>query len=814
MGMGPRLAAATLLAVASGPVGGAAVLAADEVPYNSKLELNAGGRAFEGTDGYLTLGGLAGVGLDPDYEQGFAFLDLRGHQLIEGDQAYNAALGYRWADWSDGSVWGVNAGLSGRSRDGDWYTWCNFGVERLSPDFDLRANGYLLCGDGEHDLRCEAQGFQGNSLLVANRADLGMEGFDVSLGAGSTALIPGTELYGKLEFYWFTAAYDDDALGGRAELEWQVHDSVALSGWVSHDTLFETSGLVGIRVSLGGPAERADRLRDDFGTGERLVSFIERRDLMAINEDALDGGSEGPLVDGNGDAIPFWHVDNTAAPGGDGTYERPFDTLAEAGAEAGTTGPGDVIIFHVGDGTTNAQQDGITLQDDQYFIAGSFDRTFRLGGKDIRLDSFFQEEGRPQMTDSDGDALRLADNNYTGGYDIVGAAQQGVSGDGIAGLTMFDVGIYGSGGSGVELTNSTGSFLFSGMTVSGNDGDFAVDDAGGGFNLLGMAGDITIEDTLCSDNGVAGGAIRQYDCVEISSQASGDLAVVLRNSRILDNWGNGFETHQTGAGRVTLLLEANLLQRNTESAITLNLDEGSGDADWTLRGNTIVDNGWSGLQLNKGGSGTLRMLVEGNRIADNTTIANLDLSESAGIALATSSGPNDLVIRDNLISGHAGNGIFMVTTPSESGVVNRVLISGNEITGNGFGRPDDLRGGITFFAFQLETAAIPSGFEVTLTDNLLAGNALYGMQAFVTSLTGAPPFAGGTICVNAQDNQGGDSLFLNAGTNQTQTFPGPVNVVRVAGGNLFQDPAFGGNANPVVTSGMIGSRACQTVQGF
>ena len=54
MGMGPRLAAATLLAVASGPVGVAAVLAADEVPYNSKLELNAGGRAFEGTGGYLT----------------------------------------------------------------------------------------------------------------------------------------------------------------------------------------------------------------------------------------------------------------------------------------------------------------------------------------------------------------------------------------------------------------------------------------------------------------------------------------------------------------------------------------------------------------------------------------------------------------------------------------------------------------------------------------------------------------------------------------------------------------------------------------
>ena len=98
-GLWLRLAAATLLAVASGPVGGVAARAADEVPYNSKLELNGGGRAFEGTDGYLTLGGLAGIGLDPDYEQGLGFVELQGHQLLEGDRAYNATLGYRWADW-------------------------------------------------------------------------------------------------------------------------------------------------------------------------------------------------------------------------------------------------------------------------------------------------------------------------------------------------------------------------------------------------------------------------------------------------------------------------------------------------------------------------------------------------------------------------------------------------------------------------------------------------------------------------------------------------------------------------------------------
>ncbi len=826
-GAWPQIAAAALLALAGVLQVGEAVRA-DEVPFNSKFEVNAGGKAFEGTDGYLTLGGLAGLPLDRDYENGMAFVDLEGHQLLEGDRAYNASLGYRWADWSNGTVWGVNAGVSGRSKDGDWYRWCNFGVERLAPDFDLRANGYLLCGEGQQNVRCEAVGFESNSLLVANRADLGLQGFDLSIGADDSSLLgqplfDGSDLYGKLEFYYFFGAFDGDAVGGRAQLDWQVSDNIALNGWVSYDTLFETSGLVGVTVSFGGPAQRSDR-QDGLGTGERLVSFIERRTLMAIHEDAFDKGSTGPLKDGSGDAIPFWHVDNTAPAGGNGTYEHPFDTLADAGAEAGTTGPGDVIIFHVGDGTTNQQQDGITLQDRQYLIGGSFDRSFRLGGKDILLGEFFQEEGRPVMTDSDGDALRLANGNYTAGFDIRNAAGNGVHGSAINGLTMIDVGIYDSVGSGIAIEGGSGDFLFRALQVVGNDGLLAApdDDGGGGFNLLAMTGTVTLEDSNCEASGLFGGDESVYDCLEVRSAATGDLAVAIRRSSFINNWGNGIETHVAGSGRFDLTIEDTLVADNTESAIALQSDfQTSGDFGAALRRLTIDSNGWAGIELaHLAGGGDFAVLVEDSQIIDNSTRSNFDPLRQSGIGLTSRGGLTELVLRGNIISGHAAAGVDVEATPQqEGGTLIRAYLADNVITGNGFGRTDDYTGGVILWAsstdVDLDSNPVMDGtgrIEATLLRNVLDSNNANGLFAVpVRGYVGFPEWPSATLCVDIRQNSGGDRLFLDNGSNFTYSFP--PDFEQIAGGNFFQDPASGGNANPVVTSGAIGSRNCETPAG-
>ena len=64
-------------------------------------------------------------------------------------------------------------------------------------------------------------------------------------------------------------------------------------------------------------------------------------------------------------ANPVWYVDNTAAAGGDGTSDNPFNTLVEA---QNASAANDTIFVYHGDGTTTGQNAGITLKDGQHLI--------------------------------------------------------------------------------------------------------------------------------------------------------------------------------------------------------------------------------------------------------------------------------------------------------------------------------------------------------------------------------------------------------------------------------------------------------------
>ena len=57
-----------------------------------------------------------------------------------------------------------------------------------------------------------------------------------------------------------------------------------------------------------------------------------------------------------------WYVDNTAAAGGDGTSDGPFDALADVTGATGPDAAGDIIYLHSGTGTYTG---GITLLNTQ-----------------------------------------------------------------------------------------------------------------------------------------------------------------------------------------------------------------------------------------------------------------------------------------------------------------------------------------------------------------------------------------------------------------------------------------------------------------
>ena len=50
-----------------------------------------------------------------------------------------------------------------------------------------------------------------------------------------------------------------------------------------------------------------------------------RNDYVALSQSTATGGT--PLTDADGNPFRVTHVDSDAAPGGDGTFERPLNNL-------------------------------------------------------------------------------------------------------------------------------------------------------------------------------------------------------------------------------------------------------------------------------------------------------------------------------------------------------------------------------------------------------------------------------------------------------------------------------------------------------
>ena len=63
--------------------------------------------------------------------------------------------------------------------------------------------------------------------------------------------------------------------------------------------------------------------------------------------------------------IDVIHVDNAAPPGGNGTAEHPFNSLAAAQAASAVN---DIIYVHRGNGTTDGYDTGIVLKNDQMLL--------------------------------------------------------------------------------------------------------------------------------------------------------------------------------------------------------------------------------------------------------------------------------------------------------------------------------------------------------------------------------------------------------------------------------------------------------------
>ncbi len=240
----------------------------------------------------------------------------------------------------------------------------------------------------------------------------------------------------------------------------------------------------------------------------------------------------------------MFHVDNTAAAGGDGSLDTPFNTLADANAAAGQAG--DVIYINRGDGTSTGMDQGLTIASDDQSVIGSGSAFVYDGGR------FTTATGQSFS----GSVLRAA-----------GTAPVMTNGAG-SGITVAAAGV-----------------SISGVTVDGatQHGIYAA--ASGGDDL----GTLTLQNVTLSNNA--------DDGLHVAASGAGSaIDAALTNVRAEGNH-NGIRYYAQDNGSVTGMMESSVATANTQHGVIIYDDSTAGSIDVDLGGGAR-SSGLNGLYSN------------------------------------------------------------------------------------------------------------------------------------------------------------------------------------------------------------------------
>ena len=118
--------------------------------------------------------------------------------------------------------------------------------------------------------------------------------------------------------------------------------------------------------------------------------------------------------------VYFDHADSNAAAGGNGTFEHPFNNLADL--QTGSN-PGDILYVHansVFDGAINPLNQGFTLQDNQRFLGenGGLPHSVNYAVRPGRDAGLNVGGATPIIDNSNGNSITLANNNEVSGFNI------------------------------------------------------------------------------------------------------------------------------------------------------------------------------------------------------------------------------------------------------------------------------------------------------------------------------------------------------------------------------------------------------------
>ena len=377
-------------------------------------------------------------------ENGVFYGDLR----MMGDNADNRegniGFGYRKIQ-NLGNIKGIVGGHSWIDRRktarGSKFHQLTVGAEWLGESVDVLANGYIpLSSKRTIDVpNANPQGpaLVGTGIVVDTDGKIVEEpqhGFDIELGFElgeySDFIKDNTDsfrVYGG--GYYFDGDNSQRVTGWRTRLATDVTEDIQLGGRFQRDDERGSQGF--LEATIRFPFGQKQSYRHE-GLRARLDDAPERDIDIVTGERVIDTGDRVSVINqATGTAQEVLHVDNTAAGGGDGSAENPFNTLAAAqGAASAHT----VIYVNRGDGTTAGQNAGISLDKTGQQLIGSGTNFIYDGGKFTTANGasptglLIKASGAaPVITNGAGNGIDVTADNIT----VAGVTVDGASSDGI-----------------------------------------------------------------------------------------------------------------------------------------------------------------------------------------------------------------------------------------------------------------------------------------------------------------------------------------------------------------------------------------------
>ncbi len=752
----------------------------------------------------------------------------------ESHVGYNLGLGYRWMDVpvfpfsaDNQKIYGVSLWTDGQGAGGDnFFPQIGLGFEILGDRTDFRTNVYIPLGPESQDRDFVGGGensYSGNFLA---------EGL---LGVRDTALtVVDGELAGRisdLEAWVFGGVYgysggEYDEVGGKVGLRGYATPDLALQIDLTNDAVFDTNAVFSATWFIGRTR------RENRPTGalrDRFREPVIRNDYIALKSESVSGVGD-ILLDVNGDPIRIVHIDSTAAAGGDGTFESPFNTLASAGGSGSEEG--DILLAHAGSTFT---ADGVTLQDNQRLLGEgvvfddgnalttetNIDHTVTVFGggteslPETATDAFTM--AAPTITNTTETAVLLADNNEVNNLVIDGGTSglMGADFDPVAGTNgsgdqnLQNLQISGTTGNAIELTMA--------RRIDENDASLAtlemdINIANVDLNNIGGAYGVLINADAVDDDGT--GTDEDYRTLASTTATNesttingltidGGTGVGLGIQNIVNPAANvnvtgyAYDGDGTGQGAIEVL--------NSSAGITFdntNTITNTGGVAIMVDGNhpTLNSNGidstfaYNGSLTNAAGAGnsvTLQNINGGltqfnfnGGLDDQGTGIDID-QISGGVIQFASSDSND---RNEIITTGTDNGITITNVDDSAGNVPTIEFNDFDITtadGTGIvaqraaGTNDNEEGRAEFNDTIVTVTGSGRGIDLEQDAESNFQTVFNGLQVDTTAGTGEAIFgrnnnmtvaAGTNITTNTLATSTGTALDLDTTTTQGIAF--------------------------------------------